>query len=119
MSDKTGARLKAAIQAAGVAITDVSIGDLRNRATWTVEPASLQAAAQATINAFDPTDPALDVADQDAAVKAALDAERLSSAIVWTILKQLYPGDTDAQTKTKYGVARQRIIDGYKAQPWK
>lgn len=55
----------------------------------------------------------------DQQVKTSLDAERLSSAIVWVILKQMYPADTDAQTKTKYGVARTRIIDAYKLQPWK
>lgn len=54
----------------------------------------------------------------DRAVAISLDQERLSSAIVWTILKQMYPADTDAQTKTKYGVARQRIIDAYKLRPW-
>ena len=50
------ARLKNAIQAAGVAITDVSIGDEAIRSTWRVHPASLQAAAQPTIDAYtDPT----------------------------------------------------------------
>lgn len=45
-------RLDLAIRAAGVAITGVSIGREEDRATWRVVPASLQAAAQPTIDAF-------------------------------------------------------------------
>lgn len=52
------ARLDAAIKAAGVPIVGVSMGDITNKATWRVHPAALQAAAQATIDAFNP---ALDV----------------------------------------------------------
>ena len=117
--DQTAARLSRALVAAGVQIVGVSIGDLANKATWKVQPANLQGAAQPTIDAFDPNDPAHEQADLDSQVKAALDNERLSAAIVWTILKQMYPADTDAQTKTKFGVARTRIIASYKATPWK
>ena len=117
--DQTARRLYAVIVANGVPITQVSIGDGANKATWKVRPESLQPAAQPYINAFDPNDPALEQADMDAAVKAAVDTDRLTSAVVWTILKQMYPADTDAQTKTKYGVARTRIIDSYKSEPWK
>lgn len=112
-------RLDRTIKAAGVAIAGVSIGDPANKATWKVQPSSLQAAAQPTIDAFNPDDPALVTAELDAAVKRSIDDERLSAAIVWVILKQMYPADTDAQTKTKFGVARTRIIDAFKAQPWK
>lgn len=112
------ARLHKAIVAAPCAIDIVSIGDQNNKATWRVSPANLQACAQPTIDAFNPNDPAYEQAELDAQVKAALDNERLSSAIVWTILKQMFPGDTDAQTRTKFGVARTRIIDAYKARPW-
>lgn len=47
-----------AIRAAGVAITGVTIGDPANKTTWKVQPSSLQGAAQPTIDAFDPTNPA-------------------------------------------------------------
>ena len=112
-------RLDRAIKAAGVAIAGVSIGDPANKATWTVQPANLQAAAQPTIDAFDVNDPAHETAELTDRVTASLDRERLTSAVVWTILKQMFPADTDAQTKTKYGVARTRIIDAYRVQPWK
>ena len=108
-----------AIRAAGVPIVGVSIGDATDRTTWKVQPSSLQSAAQPTIDSFDPDDPAYEQAELDAAVTHALDGERLSSAIVWVILKQMFPADTDAQTRTKFGVARTRIIDAYKSQSWK
>ena len=111
-------RVHNAIAAVPCAIVGVSIGDQANKATWRVSPASLQACAQPTIDAFDPNDPAHVTADLDAQVKTALDSERLSSAIVWTILKQMYPTDTDAQTRTKFGVARTRIIQAFKDRPW-
>lgn len=50
--------LDRALKNAGVSITGVSIGDSANKATWKVSPANLQAAAQPTIDAFDPNDPA-------------------------------------------------------------
>lgn len=112
-------RLLRTLKATNPAIVDVSIGVLADRTTWKVNPASEQAQAQPAIDAFNPNDPAHATADLDAQVKAALDNERLSSAIVWVILKQMYPADTDAQTKTKFGVARTRIIDSYKSTPWK
>jgi len=43
-----------AIRAAGVPITGLSLGRLGDKATWRVEPAALQAAAQPHIDAFDP-----------------------------------------------------------------
>lgn len=111
----TATRLDTALRAAGVAIDGVSIGDPANRATWKVQPANLQAQAQPTIDGFNPSDPALDVAEQDAQVKAALDNERLFSAIVWTVI------DTFAAPATvaKYQAARTKIIANFKAQPWK
>ena len=113
------ARVDRALRAAGLAIVGVSIGDPSDKATWKVQPQNLQSAAQPTIDAFNANDPAHEQAELDAQVTAALDNERLSSAIVWTILKQMYPADTDAQTRTKFGVARTRIIAVYKAQSWK
>jgi hypothetical protein len=46
-------RLLQAIKAAVPAVVDISIGTVGNSATVTVFPANQQAAAQATINAFD------------------------------------------------------------------
>jgi hypothetical protein len=46
-------RLLSTIKTAVPAVVDVSIGAVGNSATVTVSPASQQAAAQATINAFD------------------------------------------------------------------
>lgn len=109
-------RLYLVLVQAGIPITGVSPLD---GGGYRVSPPSLQATAQPLIDAFNPDDPAHVLAEADADAKRAVDAERLSSAIVWTILKQMYPADTDAQTKTKYGIARTRIIDAYKAQPWK
>ena len=113
------ARVDSVIRLTCPAITGVSIGDMNVRATLAVMPASEQPCAQPVINAFDPTDPALDQADLTAAVTRALDTERLISAVVWTVLKQMTPTDTDAQTRTKYGVVRTRIIDAFKSQVWK
>lgn len=52
IADLTAQRLYAAIRAAGVMITGVSVFDVTNRATWTVVPANLQADAQPIIDAF-------------------------------------------------------------------
>jgi hypothetical protein len=41
------------IRAAGVDIVSVSVKDATDKETWTVQPTSLQAAAQPTIDAFD------------------------------------------------------------------
>lgn len=112
-------RLRLALLAAGVPVVGVTMGDRDDKTTWTVSPASLQSAAQAIIDAFDPADSVHEQAELDEQVKAELNNERLTSAVVWMLLKQMFPSDTDAQTKTKYGVARTRIIDAYKAQPWK
>lgn len=118
MTIDVAAALERAIKAAGVPIAGVSIGDAANKATWAVRPPNLQAAAQPTIEAFNVVDLSHAAAELTVQVRGAMDEQRLSSALVWTILKQMYPADTDGQTKTKYGVARQRIIDAFQAQPW-
>lgn len=110
-------RLSRALKAAGLTVTVRYVGT--DKSTWLVDPPDQQALAQPIIDAFDPNDPQYEQAELDEQVKAELNDRRLSSAIVWTILKQMYPADTDAQTKTKFGVARTRIIASYKAQPWK
>ncbi len=108
-------RVLRAIKAAGVAIADVSIGDVANKATWKVQPASLQTAAQPTIDAFNPSDPALDTADLDAEVTRNLDSDRIFSAIVWTILDTY----SAPATVAKFNAARTKIIAAYKSQPWR
>lgn len=106
-----------AITAAGVPIVSVSIGSQTDKTTWKVQPTELQATAQPIINAFNVTNPAHLTAEIAAAGTSVMD-DRLTSAIVWTILKQMYPADTDAQTRTKFGVVRTRIIDAYTTKPW-
>src|SRR3990167_11528390 len=88
---RTAERLDAAIRSAGIQIRGVSIGTEMDKSTWRVHPPSRQAEAQPIIDAFDPTDPVHEQADLDRQVRAALDNERLSSAMIWTILKQMYP----------------------------
>lgn len=57
------ARLDRAVRAVVPTLVGVSIGDTANKATWKVHPPNLQASAQATIDAFNPTDPAHDAED--------------------------------------------------------
>ena len=108
-------RLFVAVKAAVPPVESVSLGDVTNKATWKVTPAQHQAAAQATIDAFNPADPAHDLAELDDEVKAALDQQRLSSAIVWAIV-DTYSGPA---TVAKYNAARTKIIAAYKSTPWK
>lgn len=64
-------RLTKALQAAGIAITGLSVGTDGVAATVTVEPANLQASAQSIINAFDWSGPA----------QAAYDLQRQQATI--------------------------------------
>lgn len=82
MPSNLTANLFRAIVAANVPIVSLSIGDPTNKATWTVQPANLQSAAQATIDAFDPNDPALARAEADAAVTADEDVTVLIPALL-------------------------------------
>ena len=107
-------RVHTALEAAGVVVTGVSVGDESDKATWKVQPPSLQSAAQPTIDAFDPNDPAHEQAELDADVKAALDTERLASAMVWAIIDTY----SAPATPTKYRAARQKIIEAYRTRPW-
>ena len=116
MSSSFQSRLSRALKAAGLNVTVRYVGE--DKSTWLVDPPDQQALAQPIIDAFDPDDPAYEQAELDEQVKVDLDDRRLSSAIVWTILKQMYPTDTDAQTRTKFGVARTRIITAYTRRPW-
>jgi hypothetical protein len=117
--DRTAERLTRVLRAGGVPVVGVSIGTLGDSATWTVQPAGLQPMAQPIIDSFNPTDPAYVQAELDEQIIDELGEKRLSSAIVWVILKQMYPADTDAQTKSKFAVARARIIAAYTAEIWK
>jgi len=109
-----GARLETALKAAGHQIIGVSIGDYANKATWKVNPPSLQAACQALIDAFDPDATAVIDLELDAEVKALMDNERLFSAIVWTIIDTYSP----PATIPKYTTARTKVIAAYKTRPW-
>ena len=65
MEDNIAARLDRAIKVAGVPIVGVSIGNVTDKTTWTVQPESLQNAAQSIIDGFDPN--AQSVLDADIA----------------------------------------------------
>mgnify|MGYP001583835831 CR=1 FL=1 len=106
--------LDRAIKAAGVPVDSVS-PDATAPGGYRVSPPSLQAAAQPTIDAFNPNDTAHEQADLDAQVKHTLEVERLFSAIVWTII-DTYSSPT---TIAKYTTARANIIAAYKTRPWK
>ena len=108
------ARLDAALKTAGVSVVGVSIGADEDKTTWRVSPASLQAAAQPIIDAFNPADPAHEAAEQDQAVAASLDSERIFSAIVWAVIDTY----SAPATKAKYQAARTKIVNAYKARPW-
>lgn len=71
------ARLDQILRNAGHAITGVSIGDRSNKATWTVSPSSLQVSCQATIDGFDPLDPAHAAAEKAAERDRQLAAKAL------------------------------------------
>ena len=112
-------RLDRALRAAGHSIIGVSIGDPADKTTWVPffgvgTPQAQKDAARAFVSAFDPDDPALDLAELDAQIKAVLDNERLISAVVWTIIDTLAP----PATVTKYNAARTKIIAAYKSRPW-
>ena len=107
------ARVTAAIQTAGVSVAGVG-GDPANKVTWTVNPASLQSAAQPTIDAFNPADPEHETAEQTAQVDALLDQERIFSALVWAIIDTY----SAPATVAKYTAARTKIVTAYKNRPW-
>src|SRR3990167_10766616 len=111
------AALDRAIRAAGVTITGVSLGRLEDKATGRVAPADLQSAAQATIDTFDPNVPAHDITEQDAAAREGF-GQRLLSAFAYVLLRRLFPTDTVAQTKAKFGIMRDDVVAAYKARPW-
>lgn len=66
--ERLAAHLQRTLLAAGVAVVSVTVGDSGNRATWKVQPVSLQATAQPTIDAFDPA--AVSLTDADLAASS-------------------------------------------------
>jgi len=91
-------RVKQAILAAGVPITDVSIGDEQDRATWKVLPASLQAQAQPVIDAYvipTPTTLLDEFAEQRIAEKALI----ATATALWECIPA--PTMTKAQLKAR------------------
>ena len=111
----TAARLHRVLTGAGLAVVTVSLGDEQDKRTWTVLPASLQASAQPLIDAFDPDDPSHLAAELDAEVLTALDAQRLISAVVWAVIDTY----SAPATRAKYLGARTKIVNAFKAEPWK
>ncbi|MEK9810445.1 MAG: hypothetical protein VW362_08355 [Candidatus Nanopelagicales bacterium] len=92
--------MEQAIKAAGVPITGLSIGDVRQRGTWRVQPASLQAQAQPIIDAFDPNDPALahaEVTEQAQATSRQKDILATCALIVRARNLTAWNGMTTAQ----------------------
>jgi hypothetical protein len=89
-------RLVDAIRGAGVAIVDVTVGTIGNPATVFVIPSSLQAAAQATINAFDWSDSAH-------AAWETLQARSLAIALLTN------PADAYKLLRAAFDVARDEI----------
>ena len=105
-------KLDRALKLAGVMVAGVSPIP---GGGYQVYPEDLQATAQPIIDAFDPDDPAHEQAELDTQVKAALDTERMFSALVWAILDTY----SAPATLTKYQAARTKIVTAYKSQPWK
>lgn len=100
-------RLEKALRNAGIAITDVSIGNLDDRSTWKVQPASLQAAAQPVIDALVlPT--AAQLLDEDA--QRDVDVKALKALVI-----EIYP--FLGAGKPSLVQLRANIIARYKALP--
>ena len=112
------AQVSRALAANKVIVVSVSIGDETNKATWTVQPTTLQAAAQPTIDAFDVNDPIHDQREQNIIATSEYD-RRYASAFTWVLLRRVFPTDTVAQTKVKYDAMRDAVIAAAQAQPWK
>jgi hypothetical protein len=109
------ARLERVLRTQGLVCDGVTIGSDGDKTTWKVHPSALQPSAQPHITSFNPDDPAHLTADLDAVITQTLDAERLISAVVWSIIDTYSAPATIA----KYQAARTKIITAYKGQPWK
>lgn len=63
---------------------------------------------------------AADASTDGAALAMLREHERLLSSVVWVTLRQMFPADTEAQTKIKFkNAARPQVLDAYAQQPWK
>ena len=80
MADLVRALLRTLRAQPGLESVNVDIGTAADKATWKVRPASLQAAAQAHIDAFNPVDPAHDDAERDAYIDAQKGLQALARA---------------------------------------
>lgn len=95
-------RVRAAVLAT-VPITDVVLADETDKSTWTVTPASLQAAAQPIINAFDLSAIGLEQGDADADVDTAFDG------VVGNIVEALLENFGAMQAEAQDGALRVSI----------
>jgi hypothetical protein len=92
------------LKAAGIAIVGVSIGDAEDKSTWTVQPSTLQSAAQPTIDAFDI--PAEETAWQWYVVRT--DRDQWLYGCDWT---QIAGAPLDAADVTAWATYRQALRD--------
>lgn len=98
MAESLPARLERLIKGAGVAVSGVSVGTDSDRATWRVEPESLQAAAQPVIDAFQPM-----TAAQEADEQAQMDVDARALKAVAMALWECIPAPllTRAQMRAR------------------
>jgi hypothetical protein len=97
-----------AVRGAGFAAENVRIGDATDRTTWYVFPQALQAAAQATINAFDPASgTAIDAALTEVATREAARKDILATCAL--VAKYTDPAGW-AALNTAQKIARVRVL---------
>lgn len=102
--------VEAYLKSKGIAVVGVSLGDYANKATWKVNPPTMQAAAQPHIDAFNANDPALLAADADATTDRLIDA--LADDLLTAILENFstIAAEADAGTlKNNIGTWKQRL----------
>lgn len=103
-----------ALKQAGIPVVSISFGDRLDPKTWTVQPPDMQARAQPIIDAFDPTDPKHQEAEDAERVARIIDRDRLVAAVIWAVLDVV----KGPATKAKFDAARKQIGDVYRSQPW-
>lgn len=110
-ADALARRLDGAVKVAAVPITGVSIGDPANRSTWKVAPSSLQTAAQPTIDAFNPDDPAIPLAEADASADVYYRNKDVlaMAAVILEKTDAAFMTDTNATKRTKVVAAAVRF----------
>lgn len=117
MANQLAANLNRALRTAGIPIVGVSISNVSDRLTWTVQFLPEATAAQRTqaaqiVSTFDPADPTV-VADQkDAEAKGSIDGMRAIKAAMITALW----GRLNRQpTAAEIAAERTRFVNIYKA----